>query len=177
MMSADWINKRYMSFDISQSRTAWVVMLGKTVLGMGDIQSNGSKIGITQRMFPHVLLDFKDKINMAIENATSEYGKTDVFLVEDLNIKFNTSAKTLFHYHAATKIAIAEQGYDIGCEMINNQTVKSFMGVKTRKSLFSDSSITFNRCSSVSIFILFLTNSFLFSIFSKSKTTRFSIEG
>lgn len=138
MTQDDCRNKFILSFDISQSRTGWAILdYCHSVLRYGAIQSNGSKIGVTHKSFPQVLLDFKEKVSLVIEECTSEFGQIDAFVVEDLNMKFNQSAKVLLHYHGACKLAIAEVGYDVGCYMVNNQSVKGYMGVKTRKSLFS----------------------------------------
>ena len=127
------------SLDISQERTGWAFLHGSLVMGCGNIKRSDyfdkDAVTFNSPEFGNMLASYSKVVWDVFEQCIHNYGEPDYFVVEDLNIRYIKAAKSLLQFQAAAKIAISQAtSGSTDIYMINNQTVKAFMGVRTLKS-------------------------------------------
>ncbi|MDD1468529.1 hypothetical protein MEO43_25380 [Dolichospermum sp. ST_sed5] len=126
------------SLDISQERTGWAYLEDDKVQDYGAITRENyfdkDAVTFNSSEFGNMLAAYCQKVWQVFETCVSEFGEPSHFVVEDLNIRYIKAAKSLLQFQAAAKIAISQNtAGTTEIHMINNQTVKAFMGVRTLK--------------------------------------------
>lgn len=127
---------RVFSLDVSQDRTGWALFQGLEPLAHGFIK--GSKGSNDAASLMHYQIDVKE----VIEEMARLFGDIHFFVMEDMNMKsrFN-SGKVLMQYQAVAKVACATYDSEIGVNLANNMSVKSFFKIISRKKSIPESII------------------------------------
>ena len=120
-----------MGFDISQERTGWCVMSEGKLISWGNIKCPDmfKKTSFKTTNFSNWLNWYMLQVRGLVQTHKPEY-----VAMEDLNVRYVNTAKILLQFQAAGKIGIMQADPKIMLHMYNNITVKSNMGVITRKS-------------------------------------------
>lgn len=136
MTQDNLLNKLIFSLDISQERTGWSLLRGFNILKYGAVRSPKGVRGPTHPKFAELLCWYHDSIKELLENLDDEFKLDDIYVVvEDLNLRFNTSAKVLLQFQGAAKVALSEWVDSIF--PINNATVKAALKIQMKKKFFS----------------------------------------
>jgi Holliday junction resolvasome RuvABC endonuclease subunit len=131
-----------LGLDISSSRTGWAL-----VRSTGEIEGYGiitpfKAIKDKDPNFGVVLLAYASEIKRVLKGMETHYSQEiDYAVMEDLNIRFNSSNKILTNFQAAAKLACAIYNKSMPVYLVNNKTVKAFYKVNTFKAKFTEDTL------------------------------------
>jgi hypothetical protein len=128
------------SLDISQERTGYALVRGKSVIDYGNIQrpeDMPDKVKFSDPKFTEWISRFKDTVTDRLNMYIDDGEAPDAFCMEDLNSEWIRLVRPLYQFQAAAKLACYERAKR-PVYLIHNATVKSLFKIKSASKNIKD---------------------------------------